>query len=153
MNESDSNVLTIQGLEKTYRDAVSGESLTIIKDLDMRVPAKSKIVILGESGCGKSTLLNIIGGLDSATGGFIQCGQYTISAMNEEHLTEFRSKYLGLIFQFHYLLKDFSALENVFLPPIWPVFQKAGYGKSFNTSAGCRFIPTPSSHSFTAFRR
>lgn len=116
MNESDSNVLTIQGLEKTYRDAVSGESLTIIKDLDMRVPAKSKIVILGESGCGKSTLLNIIGGLDSATGGFIQCGQYTISAMNEEHLTEFRSKYLGLIFQFHYLLKDFSALENVFLP-------------------------------------
>ncbi|HPX25764.1 MAG TPA: ABC transporter ATP-binding protein [Treponemataceae bacterium] len=116
MNESDSSVLTIQGLEKTYRDAVSGESLTIIKDLDMKVPVKSKIVILGESGCGKSTLLNIIGGLDSATGGFIQCGKYTITAMDEENLTEFRSRYLGLIFQFHYLLKDFSALENVFLP-------------------------------------
>ncbi len=113
---NDSNVLTIQGLEKTYRDINSGESLTIIKDLDMTVPVKTKVVILGESGCGKSTLLNIIGGLDTATSGFIQCGKYNITTMDEEGLTEFRSQYLGLIFQFHYLLKDFSALENVFLP-------------------------------------
>lgn len=115
-NELTFPVLTIQGLEKTYRDAVSGESLTIIKDLDMQVPQKTKVVILGESGCGKSTLLNIIGGLDTATKGYIQCGKYTITEMDEDHLTEFRSRYLGLIFQFHYLLKDFSALENVFLP-------------------------------------
>lgn len=118
MNNTDQPdiILTIQGLEKTYRDSVSGESLTIIKNLDMQVPERTKVVILGESGCGKSTLLNIIGGLDSATNGFIQCGKYTISGMSEENLTEFRSRYLGLIFQFHYLLKDFSALENVFLP-------------------------------------
>lgn len=115
-NAHDVPVLTINGLEKTYRDAVSGESLTIIKDLDMQVPGKTKVVILGESGCGKSTLLNIIGGLDSATRGYIHCGKYTVTQMDEEHLTEFRSRYLGLIFQFHYLLKDFSALENVFLP-------------------------------------
>jgi len=110
------NVLTISGLEKTYRDSLSGESLTILKNLDMQVPEKTKVVILGESGCGKSTLLNIIGGLDAASGGYIQCGKYTISGMDEDQLTEFRSRYLGLIFQFHYLLKDFSALENVFLP-------------------------------------
>lgn len=118
MNDINENgiVLDIQGLEKTYRDNTSGESLTILKDLDMIVPEKTKVVILGESGCGKSTLLNIIGGLDTATKGTIRCGNYTVSVMDEDHLTEFRSSYLGLIFQFHYLLKDFSALENVFLP-------------------------------------
>lgn len=107
-------VLIIKGLEKTYFE--SSEKLTIIKDLDLSVLPATKNVILGESGCGKSTLLNIIGGLDTCTAGTIQAGSYMLTDMDEKNLTEYRSRFLGLVFQFHYLLKDFSALENVFLP-------------------------------------
>ncbi len=107
-------LIKIEGLEKTYTDAI--QSLTILHELDMSIAQGSKVIILGESGCGKSTLLNIIAGLDKATKGTVQVGEYTISNMVEKELSEYRSKFLGLIFQFHYLLKDFTALENVFLP-------------------------------------
>ncbi len=107
-------IIVIKGLEKTYSDSM--QSLTILQELDMTVKAGSKVIILGESGCGKSTLLNIIAGLDNATKGSVQVGDYTISNLVEKELSEYRSKFVGLIFQFHYLLKDFTALENVFLP-------------------------------------
>lgn len=107
-------VVEVSGLEKTY---VSGsERLTIIKSLDMSVYAGTKVVIVGESGSGKSTLLNIIGGLDLPTAGSVHVGPYQVESLSEDELAEFRSKYIGLIFQFHYLLNDFTALENVFLP-------------------------------------
>ena len=61
-------------------------------------------------------MLNIIGGLETATKGEIQVGPYKINELKENQLTEYRSKFVGLIFQFHYLLKDFTALENIFLP-------------------------------------
>ncbi|WP_314744143.1 ABC transporter ATP-binding protein [Treponema lecithinolyticum] len=108
------NLICIRGLEKTYAGA--GERLTVLEDLSMDVAEGSKVVILGESGSGKSTLLNIIGGLDSATRGSVRVGNYEVNALGENELTEYRSSFLGFIFQFHYLLKDFSALENVFLP-------------------------------------
>lgn len=104
----------IRGLEKTF--VSESEKLTVIKNLDMDVIRGQKAVIVGESGSGKSTLLNIIGGLDNVSAGSVQVGRYCVSEMNEEELTEYRSHFLGLIFQFHYLLKDFTALENVFLP-------------------------------------
>lgn len=107
-------IVQISNLYKTYVE--ESEKLTILKDLSLNVVEGTKNIILGESGCGKSTLLNIIGGLDVCTSGNIQSGPYNISKMNENDLTEYRSKFLGLIFQFHYLLKDFTALENVFLP-------------------------------------
>ena len=109
-------ILKIENLKKTYKDNISGESLTILDGLSMEVPEGSKNIIIGESGSGKSTLLNIIGALDSITEGSVKVGEFDLSKMNETSLEKFRSKFLGLIFQFHYLLKDFTALENVFLP-------------------------------------
>ncbi len=112
--KSDDVIVRIRGLEKTYE--TSSEKLTILKNLDMDVHKGSKCVIVGKSGSGKSTLLNIIGGLDSATSGTVDVNGKIISSMEENELTEYRSRFLGLVFQFHYLLKDFTALENVFLP-------------------------------------
>ena len=103
-------------LKKTFKDNISGESLTIIDGLSMKVFEGSKNIIIGESGSGKSTLLNIIGALDSITEGSVKVGEFDLSVMDESSLEKFRSKFLGLIFQFHYLLKDFTALENVFIP-------------------------------------
>lgn len=107
-------VVQIAGLCKTYN--TGSETLTILNDLDLTLFAGTKAVICGESGCGKSTLLNIIGSLDTPTGGYINCCGYQIDRLNEDQLAQYRSHDLGLIFQFHYLLKDFSALENVFMP-------------------------------------
>ena len=110
------NIISIESLEKTYKTDI--ESLTIFKNLSLKIEEGKKIVIVGESGCGKSTFLNIIGGLDKATSGNVKVGPWNITSLSEDELSEYRSTYLGLIFQFHYLLKDFTALENVFLPAI-----------------------------------
>ncbi len=109
-----SSILKITNLEKTFF-AESG-NLTILKNLNMELEEGCKCVIIGKSGSGKSTLLNIIGGLDNASSGCVVFDGQEISSMNEEELTSYRQKSLGLIFQFHYLLKDFTALENIFLP-------------------------------------
>lgn len=114
MNNLDNPIVKITNLNKTFLGA--GEPLTILHDLNMEINAGSKNIILGASGCGKSTLLNMIGGLETVTQGDIIVGPYKINKLKEKQLTEYRSKFLGLIFQFHYLLKDFTALENIFLP-------------------------------------
>lgn len=114
MNNETNPIITVRGLEKTFTG--NGEPLTILHDLDMDVLPGQKVVIEGSSGSGKSTLLNVIGGLESATAGTIMVGPWNITGLNEDQLTRYRSEYLGLVFQFHHLLKDFSALENVFLP-------------------------------------
>ena len=111
------NIIEIKDLEKTY--VSDSESLTVLKDLNLTVEQGSKLVIVGESGSGKSTLLNIIGGIDKITSGSVIAGtdgRWDLSKLNETEIAEYRSKFLGLIFQFHYLLKDFTALENVYMP-------------------------------------
>ena len=112
-----SKILQIKDLEKTYIS--DSERLTILKDLNLTVEEGSKVVIVGESGSGKSTLLNIIGGIDKITAGSVLAGpdgKYDLSKLDEGEIAEYRSSFLGLIFQFHYLLKDFTALENVYMP-------------------------------------
>ncbi|WP_318659508.1 ABC transporter ATP-binding protein [Treponema sp.] len=109
-----SNIVEIRNLEKVY--VSKGETLTVLKDLNLDIPEGKKITIVGQSGNGKSTLLNIISGIDSATAGTIKVGDRDLEKMTESELCQYRSKFIGLVFQFHYLLKDFSALENVFLP-------------------------------------
>ena len=111
-----SNILTIKNLEKKYIS--DSEELTVLKNLNLTVEEGSKIVIVGESGSGKSTLLNIIGGIDSATSGSVMAGGWDVTNLNEIKMAEYRSKFIGLIFQFHYLLKDFTALENVYMPAL-----------------------------------
>ena len=109
-----SEIVHIENLEKTYIS--TGETLTVLKALDLSVEEGSKVVITGESGCGKSTLLNIIGGIDSVTSGIVRSGGRDITALDENAQADYRSHFLGFVFQFHYLLKDFTALENVYLP-------------------------------------
>ncbi len=111
---SDEYILSLKNIEKTYES--SGENLTIIKDLSLDLERGKKCVIVGKSGSGKSTLLNMIGGLDAATSGTILVNGQDVSKMNEKQINGFRKKILGLVFQFHYLLKDFTAVENIFLP-------------------------------------
>lgn len=108
-----SDIVKISNLEKTYSNGV--ETLTILKDLDFNVEKGSKTVIIGQSGSGKSTLLNIIGSIDTATSGKVVAGDWEVTALSEKEQAIYRSKFLGLIFQFHYLLKDFTALENVYM--------------------------------------
>lgn len=107
-------IISIKDLRKTYR--TESESLTILNDLSIDIEKGKKIVIAGESGSGKSTFLNIVGALDNASAGSIIVGPYNVGQMDEEDAAEYRNRFLGLIFQFHYLLKDFTALENVYLP-------------------------------------
>jgi len=107
-------VLELQDVSKTYPS--EAEVLRILNGASLALSRGEKIAITGESGCGKSTLLNIIGGLDTPDAGTIQAGSFSVHALSERDLARYRSSYLGLVFQFHYLLKDFSALENVMLP-------------------------------------
>jgi lipoprotein-releasing system ATP-binding protein len=104
----------LRGLTKTF--TTTREPLTILKGLTLDLPVGTRGVITGESGSGKSTLLHIIAGLDTPTSGEIEVGGQRIDVLDEEELGNFRSRTVGLIFQFHYLLKDFTALENVYLP-------------------------------------
>ncbi len=111
-----SDILTIKNLEKVY--ITDSERLTVLKGLSLSVAEGSKITVTGESGSGKSTLLNIIGGIDSASAGSVKAGQWEVTTLSESKMSEYRSTFLGLIFQFHYLLKDFTALENVYMPAL-----------------------------------
>lgn len=106
--------LVVSGLSKRFH--TGSEEISIFENLEFTVESASRVAITGESGCGKSTLLNIIAGLESATSGTVRAGALDIESLDEGALTAYRSRHLGLVFQFHYLLKDFTALENVMLP-------------------------------------
>lgn len=110
------DIVLISGLTKTFSSA--SEKLVIFDKLNFSIEEGKKISITGESGSGKSTFLNILGGLESADSGKIIAGSYKVHSLDEKSLTEYRSSFLGLVFQFHYLLKDFTALENVMLPAL-----------------------------------
>jgi len=109
-------ILALTNVAKTYRS--EADSVSILHNLNLIIDKPAKIAVVGESGCGKSTLLNIAGGLEQADSGEIIAGGYELHRLNENGLTEYRRFYLGFIFQFHYLLKDFTALENVMLPAL-----------------------------------
>lgn len=108
------DIINIKSLNKTYKSGT--ENLTILRNMDLIVAKGSSTVITGESGSGKSTLLNLIGGLDSFDSGELYSCGFPMHMLNEKQLTEYRRKSIGLVFQSHYLLKDFTALENVAIP-------------------------------------
>jgi lipoprotein-releasing system ATP-binding protein len=107
-------ILTCEKLTKTYPAA--GGDLTVFSNLDLSVAPGERIAITGESGCGKSSLLHLLGGLDRATSGAIRYRGQDISALNEAQSAEFRNKHIGFVWQIHYLLPEFTALENVMMP-------------------------------------
>jgi lipoprotein-releasing system ATP-binding protein len=107
-------LIDCRGLGKVFESAA--EELTVLRGIDLEVEAGKTVSITGASGSGKSTLLSILGGLDRASSGFLRVGDYEVSKLSEHRLTEYRGALVGFVFQFHYLLKDFTALENVALP-------------------------------------
>ncbi len=107
-------LIEVKKLKKVYESKI--EKLEVLRGLDLKVEEGSIVSIVGESGSGKSTLLNMIGGLDFPTGGSILIEGTDIGKLDEIELTYYRNRFFGFIFQFHYLLNDFTALENVFMP-------------------------------------
>jgi len=109
-----SEFLKIVGLKKTYAEGKG--SLPVLNGIDLTVNAGETVSIMGASGAGKSTLLHIIGTLDSASDGTVFFEGEDIGCWSEEECARFRNEKLGFVFQFHHLLNDFSALENVAMP-------------------------------------
>ena len=94
----------------------AAEKLEVLRDVNLVVNAGETVAITGESGCGKSTLLGLIGGLDRPTGGRVTVKGLDVGGLDEAELSRYRNRDVGFIFQFHFLLKDFTALENVVIP-------------------------------------
>lgn len=90
--------------------------ITVLKGVDLDIQQEDLAVITGASGVGKSTLLHILGGLDKPTGGEVSIGETSLRGMSEKELARLRTKKVGFVFQNHYLLDDFNALENVMIP-------------------------------------
>lgn len=109
-------ILELKKINKTYKGKT--ENIHILKDLDLKVEEGEFISILGKSGSGKSTLLNVIGILDSIDDGEIYIGNEKIDRKNSLKIDKIKNKDIGFVFQFHYLLPEFTALENVMLPAL-----------------------------------
>ncbi len=107
-------LLRAQNLKKVFR---SGDSeLVLFENLSFQVQTGEMLAIVGESGAGKSTLLHILGVLDTASEGDVYFAQVDLGKLSEEDAAEFRSRELGFVWQFHYLLPEFTAVENVAMP-------------------------------------
>lgn len=111
---SDQVILSCSGLTKTF----GGEGLVVpvLKGIDLELKQGERLAIMGSSGSGKSTLLHLLGGLDKPTAGSVMMDGQDLSALNEVQRSSLRNKCLGFVYQFHHLLGEFSALENVAMP-------------------------------------
>ena len=116
-------MLRVEGLKKVFR---SGESdLVLFENLSFQVKRGEMLAIVGESGAGKSTLLHILGALDQASAGDVYCAHLRLNSLSHDAAAEFRNRQIGFVWQFHYLLPEFTAAENVAMPLLmrgrtWP---------------------------------
>lgn len=113
----DDPLLDVDSLVKRY-DTGGAEPLTVLEDLDLEVQAGDILAVVGESGTGKSTLLHLLGALDRPTAGTIRFRGENLFAKSDEELAAFRNRSIGFVFQFHHLLPEFTALENVAMPAL-----------------------------------
>jgi lipoprotein-releasing system ATP-binding protein len=104
----------VAGLVKTYPTPQA--RIDVLRGLDLTVEAGEMLAIVGASGVGKSTLLHVLGGLDDFDAGSVRIGEARIDQMSDEARVAFRNRHVGFVFQFHHLLPEFSALENVEMP-------------------------------------
>lgn len=111
-----SNLLSVRDLHKSFVEG--GREISILRGLNLEHSEGDRLAIVGESGVGKSTLLHLLGTLDRPTKGQILFSGREIPLEDEAALSRFRNSEIGFVFQFHYLLPDFSALENVMLPAL-----------------------------------
>jgi lipoprotein-releasing system ATP-binding protein len=113
---SDNSFLTARGI---YRDFKTSEGvLQVLKGVEIALNRGDMVAVVGESGVGKSTLLHILGGLDRPTAGEIEIDSELFLDKNESELAVYRNANIGFVFQHHYLLEDFTALENIMIPAL-----------------------------------
>ncbi len=110
INQPNSDMISAQNIKKSYSD------IHVLKGIDVEIPQGEIVSIIGKSGAGKSTLLHILGTLDQADEGNLNICNQRISSLNEKQLAAFRNANIGFVFQFHHLLQEFTALENVCIP-------------------------------------
>ncbi|MGO8758500.1 MAG: ABC transporter ATP-binding protein [Terracidiphilus sp.] len=122
-NRDRAPVIAVQRLRKSYRTA-RGE-LELFTDLDLEVKAGELVAIVGQSGAGKSTLLHILGALDAPTSGTVTCAATQVTELSAREAAAFRNREIGYVWQFHYLLPEFTAQENVAMPLLARGMRKA----------------------------
>jgi lipoprotein-releasing system ATP-binding protein len=133
-------VLQCDKLGKSFMQG--GQELTVLRDLDLEVAAGEKVAIIGVSGSGKTTLLNLMGGIDSPTRGRVLINGSDMARLGSNEQDAMRNRHLGFVYQFHHLLGEFTALENVAMPLViarrpWPeceqravqLLERVGLGK------------------------
>lgn len=113
-----STVLECRDIEKMYKSKSNGEDLQILRGVNLAVRKSELISIVGSSGSGKSTLLHILGGLDRPNSGDVFWHGESIYSHKPEKLADLRNRHIGFVFQFHHLLPEFTALENVMMPAL-----------------------------------
>jgi lipoprotein-releasing system ATP-binding protein len=124
-------MLRVEGLKKVFR---SGESdLVLFENLSFAVKPGEMLAIVGESGAGKSTLLHILSALDRASAGDVYCANLHLNSLSQDQAADFRNRETGFVWQFHYLLPEFTAVENVAMPLLlrgqtWPQVEPQALG-------------------------
>ena len=124
-------ILRVVGLKKVYK---SGKTdLVLFENLSFQVKKGEMLAIVGESGAGKSSLLHILGTLDRASEGDVYCTQIDVAKLDDDAAAEFRNREIGFVWQFHYLLPEFTAQENVAMPLL---MRGTGYGPAMEKAGG-----------------
>ena len=116
MSDRSGGRIEVRGLAKTYGGP--GVPVEVLRGLDMEVPSGGRIAIVGDSGVGKTTLLHILGALDRPTSGTVLYDGEDVYSRSDPELDRFRNRKVGFVFQFHHLIGEFSALENVAMPAL-----------------------------------
>jgi lipoprotein-releasing system ATP-binding protein len=111
------NILRLQGIEKAYKRGLDGE-VTVLKALDLAIAPAQVVALVAPSGAGKSTLLHIAGLLDTADSGQVEIDGVDMRGLDDKARTALRRQDIGFIYQFHHLLPEFSALENIVIPQL-----------------------------------
>jgi len=107
-------IIQVEGLRKTYQTARG--SLNLFDNLNLTIESGEMVAIVGQSGAGKSTLLHILGALDAPSAGTVYCASTNVASLSPRQAAAFRNREIGYVWQFHYLLPEFTALENVAMP-------------------------------------
>jgi len=111
-------LLVAHSVSKSYPSKEGGDPVQVLDEVNFEIRAGESVAVTGPSGSGKSTLLHVLGGLDRPDQGQITFAGQDLRGMNSESLAKWRNRHLGFVFQFHYLLPEFSAIENVMMPAL-----------------------------------